>query len=184
MSAQDISEFQKELASHFTGDFGNKAYKRATAAVNERLHQLNAEFISPYVELVGQYDKLGQGERIRTKIAKQMDKSLDEVSEEQLQSFYDLGIENQRTEAKEHQARTEQRDAAHMAELIARSNQPAPERLEAMKRQHLEQSKQRLTQINRDGRMSEQAVNEYHAKAEADAQASVDNFVKVQTGAF
>ena len=184
MSAQDIAEFQKELATHFAGDYNNKAYKRATNAIGERVHQLNNEFISPYVEMVGQYDKLGQGERIRTKIAAKMDKPLDEVTEEQLQSFYDLGIEAQRTEAKEHQARTEQRDAAHMAELIARSNQPAPERLEAIKRQHLEQSKQRLTQINRDGRMSEQAVNEYHAKAEVDAQASVDSFVKVQTGAF
>ncbi|MCP4882026.1 MAG: hypothetical protein GY905_15955, partial [Gammaproteobacteria bacterium] len=183
-SAQDIAEFQKELATHFAGNYGAEPYKRATNAIGERVHQLNNEFISPYAELVGQYDKLGQGKRIREKIASKMEKPLDEVTEEQLQSFYDLGIEAERTKTKEHQARTEQRDAAHMAELIARSNQPAPERLEAMKRQHLEQSKQRLTQINRDGRMSEQAVNEYHAQAEADAQASVDNFVKVQTGAF
>ena len=184
MSAQDIAEFQKELATHFAGDYSNQAYRRATNAIGERVHQLNNEFISPYAELVGQYDQLGQGERIRTKIASKMEKPLDEVTEEQLQSFYDLGIEAQRTESIATKQRAEQRDKAHMAELIARSNQPAPERLEAMKKQHLEQSKQRLTQINRDGHMSEQAVNEYHAQAEADATQAVDNFVKVQTGAF
>ena len=180
-----LLQFQKELATHFAGDYTNKAYKRASTAIGERIHKLNNEFISPYAELVATYDKAGQGERIRAKIASKMDKPLDEVTEEQLQSFYDLGIEAKRTEAKVAiQQRTEQREKQHMSELIARSNQPAPERLASMKKQHLEQSKQRLTQINRDGRMSEQAVNEYHEQAEADAQASVDSFVKVQTGAF
>jgi len=184
MSARDIAEFQRDLATHFAGDYTNKAFKRATTAIGERIHKLNNEFISPYAELVATYDKAGQGERIRAKIASKMDKPLDEVTEEQLQSFYDLGIEAKRTEKVAIQQRTEQREKQHMSELIARSNQPAPERLASMKKQHLEQSKQRLTQINRDGRMSEQAVNEYHEQAEADATQAVDSFVKVQTGAF
>ncbi len=184
MSAQDVASFQKDLAKHFTGDFNNPAFKRATEALGERIHQLNNEFISPFAELVANYDKAGQGKRIREKIASKMDKPLDEVSDEQLEAFYNQSIEDKRTESMATQQRAEQRDKAHMSELIARSNQPAPERLASMKKQHLEQSKQRLTQINRNGEMSEKAVAEYHAKAEVDAKASVDTFVKVQTGAF
>jgi hypothetical protein len=71
-----------------------------------------------------------------------------------------------------------------MAELISRSNQPSPEKLDSIKKQHLAASKQQLNIIDRDGRMSEQAVAEYHAQAELDATQAVDNFVKVQTGAF
>tara|TARA_R110001632_G_scaffold223624_1_gene355554 strand:- start:437 stop:1051 length:615 start_codon:yes stop_codon:yes gene_type:complete len=185
MSAKDVAEFQRDLTSHFQGDFSNPAFKRATTALGERIHQLNTQFISPYREMIAPYEKYqGQTEKMKAKIAKQMDKPLDEVSDEQLEAFYNQSLEDKRTEKVAIQQRTEQREKQHMAELIARSNQPAPERLASMKKQHLEQSKQRLTQINRNGEMSERAVNEYHEQAEADAQASVDSFVKVQTGAF
>ncbi len=184
MSAQDVASFQKDLAKHFTGDFNNPAFKRATEALGERIHQLNNEFISPFAELVANYDKAGQGKRIREKIASKMDKPLDEVSDEQLQAFYDQGIENKRTESIANQQRAEQRDKAHMAELISRSNRPSEEKLASIKAQHLQQAKQRLTTLNRDGRMSEQAVAEFNSQAEVDATQAVESFVKVQTGAF
>ncbi|MCP3700189.1 MAG: hypothetical protein GY920_16815 [Aliivibrio sp.] len=184
MSARDIAEFQRDLTSHFQGNFNAEPYKRAVNAVSERIHQLNNEFISPFAELVASYDKVGQGEKIRTKIAKQMDKPLDQVTDEQLESFYNQSLEDKRSESITNQQRSEARDKQHMAELIARSNQPAPERLEAMKKQHLHASKQRLTTLNRDGKMSEQAVNEFNEQAEADATQAVESFVKIQTGAF
>ncbi len=185
MSAKDVAEFQRDLAQHFQGDYGNVAFKRATTAIGERIHQLNTQFISPYREMIAGYEKYpGQAEKMKTKIAKQMDKELDEVSDEQLQAFYDQGIETERTEAKESQARAEARDKAHMDSLIQRSNRPSEEKLASMKAQHLHASKQRLMTLDRDGKMGEQAISEYNEQAEADAQASVDRFVKVQTGAF
>jgi len=184
MSARDIAEFQRDLASHFQGNFNAEPYKRAVNAVSERIHQLNNEFISPYAEMVASYDKVGQGEKIRTKIAAKMDKLPGEVTEEQLQSFYDQGVEDKRSESIATQQRSEARDKAHMDSLIQRSNQPSPEKLDSIKKQHLAASKQRLNIIDRDGKMSEQSIAEYNSQAEADAQASVDNFVKVQTGAF
>jgi hypothetical protein len=184
MSAKDVAEFQRDLAQHFQGDYGNVAFKRATTAIGERIHQLNTQFISPYAELVASYDKVGQGEKIRTKIAAKMDKLPGEVTEEQLQSFYDQGVEDKRSESIATQQRSEARDKAHMDSLIQRSNQPSPEKLDSIKKQHLAASKQRLNIIDRDGKMSEQSIAEYNSQAEADAQASVDNFVKVQTGAF
>ncbi len=185
MSAKDVASFQKDLAQHFQGNYNAEPYKRAVNAISERIHQLNTQFISPYNEMIAGYSKYqGQAEKVKAKIAAKMGKELDEVSDEQIQEFYDQGIENKRSEAKENQARTEARDKQHMAELIARSNQPDPERLASMKAQHLQQSKQRLTQINRDGRMSEQAVNEFNANAVTAANEAIDNYVKVQTGAF
>ncbi len=184
MSARDIAEFQRDLTSHFQGNFNAEPYKRAVNAISERVHQLNTQFISPYAEMVATYDKAGQGKRIREKIASKMDKPLDQVTDEELEAFYNQSVEAKRTESIANQQRAEQRDKAHMSELISRSNQPAPERLEAMKKQHLQQSKQRLTTLNRDGKMSEQAVNEFNSNAETAANEAVDNFVKVQTGAF
>ncbi len=185
MSAQDVADFQKDLAQHFTGDFNNPAFKRATEALGERVHQLNTQFISPYREMISGYSKYqGQAEKVKAKIAAKMGKELGEVSDEQLQEFYDQGVETKRNQVKESQARAEARDAQHMAELIARSNQPAPERLASIKAQHLQQAKQRLTTLNRDGKMSEQAVNEFNSNAETAANEAVDSFVKVQTGAF
>ncbi len=185
MSAKDVAEFQRDLAQHFQGDYGNVAFKRATTAIGERIHQLNTQFISPYREMISGYSKYqGQAEKVKAKIAAKMGKELDELSDEQLQAFYDQGIETERTEAKESQARAEARDKQHMSELIARSNQPSPEKLDSIKKQHLAASKQRLMTLDRDGRMSEQAVNEFNANAETAANEAVDNFVKVQTGAF
>jgi hypothetical protein len=185
MSAKDVAEFQKDLAQHFQGDYGNVAFKRATTAIGERIHQLNTQFISPYREMIAGYEKYpGQSEKVKAKIAAKMDKSLDELSDEQLESFYNQSIEDKRSESIATQQRAEHRDAAHMAELISRSNQPSEEKLASIKAQHLHASKQRLMTLDRDGKMSEQAISEYHEQAEADAQASVDNFVKVQTGAF
>ena len=185
MSAKDVAEFQRDLAQHFQGDYGNVAFKRATTAIGERIHQLNTQFISPYREMIAGYEKYpGQAEKMKTKIAKQMDKELDEVSESELQSFYDLGVETERTEAKESQARAEARDKQHMAELISRSNRPSEEKLASIKAQHLHASKQRLMTLDRDGKMSEQAVNEFNEQAELDATQAVESFVKVQTGAF
>ncbi len=184
MSAKDVAEFQRDLATHFQGNYNAEPYKRAVNAVSERIHKLNSEFISPYVEMVAQYEKFGQAEKVRAKIAAKMDKSLDEVSDEQLESFYNQSIEAERTEDKEHQARMEQRDKQHMDSLIQRSNQPSPEKLDSIKKQHLAASKQRLTTLNRDGKMSEQAVAEFNSNAETAANEAIDNFVKIQTGAF
>ena len=185
MSAKDVAEFQRDLATHFAGDYGNVAFKRATTAIGERIYQLNTQFISPFREMIAGYEKYpGQSEKVKAKIAKQMDKELDEVSDEQLQAFYDQGVEDKRIQAIAAQQRTEQRDAAHMAELISRSNKPSEEKLASIKAQHLHASKQRLTTLNRDGKMSEQAVNEFNSNAETAANEAVDSFVKVQTGAF
>ncbi len=184
MSAKDVAEFQKDLAQHFQGNYNAEPYKRAVNAISERIHQLNNEFISPFAELVATYDKAGQGKRIREKIASKMDKPLDEVSDEQLEAFYNQSIEDKRTESIAIQQRAEQRDKQHMSELISRSNQPSEEKLASIKAQHLHASKQRLTTLNRDGKMSEQAVNEFNSNAETAANEAVDNFVKVQTGAY
>ncbi len=184
MSAQDVASFQKDLAQHFIGDYNNVAFKRATTALGQRIHKLNTQFISPYAELVATYDEAGQGKRIREKIASKMDKSLDQVTESQLQEFYDLGIESKRTESIATQQRSEARAKQHMAELLSRSNRPSEEKLASMNAQHLQQSKQRLTTLNRDGKMSEQAVAEFNSQAEVDATQAVESFVKVQTGAF
>ena len=185
MSAKDVAEFQRDLTSHFAGDFNNPAFKRATTAIGERIHQLNTQFISPYREMIAGYEKYpGQSEKVKAKIAAKMDKPLDELSDEQLEAFYNRGVEAKRTESIATQQRSEARDKQHMAELISRSNRPSEEKLASMKAQHLQQSKQRLTTLNRDGRMSEQAVAEFNSQAEVDATQAVDNFVKIQTGAF